>query len=115
MTQPAGTRTLERSVALCARDDTEGDTNERVRVRVREVFGTGLRVLLGLQVAIVRRMDHRQVEWVRASIADEVGDVLTDEQLDRVAHVAVKQTITWMIGAAQEGMLPPAPKETRDG
>lgn len=39
-------------------------------------------------------MDHRQVEWVRASIADEVGDALTDEQLDRVAHVAVKQTMT---------------------
>lgn len=57
-------------------------------------------------------MDHRQVEWVRASIADEVGDALTDEQLDRVAHVAVKQTITWMIGAAAVGTAHRVPAGT---
>lgn len=59
-------------------------------------------------------MDHRQVEWVRSAIAEEVDGALTDDQLDRVAHVAVKQTLTWMIGAAKEGMLPPAPEGQRD-
>jgi hypothetical protein len=60
-------------------------------------------------------VDQRQVEWVRAAIKDAVGDeALTDEQLDKAAHDATAAALTWVIGAAKEGMLPRAPEGQGD-
>jgi hypothetical protein len=50
-------------------------------------------------------MDSRQVAFVRAALADELAFELPAAQLDRLAEIAVKATLNWMIGAAQEGMI----------
>jgi hypothetical protein len=51
-------------------------------------------------------MDSRQVNFVAAAIRDELGDIsLSAEKLDQVAAAATKAALTWVIGAAQEGMI----------
>jgi hypothetical protein len=53
-------------------------------------------------------MDSRQVAFVAAALADELrtdGVELPPERLTRVAEIATKSALTWMIGAAKEGMI----------
>ena len=53
-------------------------------------------------------MDQRQVSFVAAAINDELqkdGVDLPPERLNRVAELATKAALNWMIGAAREGMI----------
>lgn len=53
-------------------------------------------------------MDQRQIDFVAAALRDELRGadvVLTPEQLSGLATAATKAALTWMIGAAQEGMI----------
>lgn len=53
-------------------------------------------------------MDQRQVAFVAAAVGDELkrdGVELPPERLTRVAELATKAALTWMIGAAKEGMI----------
>lgn len=53
-------------------------------------------------------MDQRQVSFVAAAIGDELrkdGVTLPPERLSYVGEIATKAAVTWMIGAAKEGMI----------
>jgi hypothetical protein len=53
-------------------------------------------------------MDSRQTAFVAAAIEDELvkdGVRLPPERLSRLGEIAAKAAVTWMIGAAQEGMI----------
>ncbi|WP_326944589.1 hypothetical protein OG439_32960 [Amycolatopsis sp. NBC_01307] len=53
-------------------------------------------------------MDSRQTAFVAAAIKDELakdGVELPPERLSRIGEIATKAAITWMIGAAKEGMI----------
>lgn len=53
-------------------------------------------------------MDQRQVSFVAAAIGDELRKdsvTLPPERLAKVAEIATKAAVTWMIGAAKEGMI----------
>jgi hypothetical protein len=53
-------------------------------------------------------MDSRQVAFVASAVRDELcaaGVELPPERLTRVAELATKAALTWMIGAAKEGMI----------
>ncbi|MFE3173326.1 hypothetical protein ACFXPA_17655 [Amycolatopsis sp. NPDC059090] len=53
-------------------------------------------------------MDSRQIAFVRAALSDELhaaGVELPDDRLDRLAELATKAALNWMIAAAQEGMI----------
>lgn len=53
-------------------------------------------------------MDQRQVAFVAAAINDELvkdGIELPPERLSHLGETATKAALTWMIGAAQEGMI----------
>lgn len=72
------------------------------------MHGQRVRLLRSLQVTNV----DEHAEWVRAAVRDALGVSddgglvdITPAKLAHVAETARKATITWMIGAAQNGQL----------
>lgn len=61
---------------------------------------------LGRNVLGVSTAEH--VDFVRAALRDELGRAgvdMDDATLTRLAEVARKATLTWMIGAAKNGTI----------